>query len=407
MKNFLLAVVALFSFQTIAFSQTNLIPNGSFENIARIPEERGQAYLARPWSSTAASRGIPADIFHKRARYQDLQTPLNYVGEQEPHSGEGYVGINVLRGGESDYREFLQVMLMEPLQKGELYELEFYTSLAEYSEIATSSLGFYFSQRPPLLIENGFLMAKPQVQVAEENIITEKKNWVRIVGQFKAAGGEIMVTVGNFKSRENAPQIKVEPIGKLPVREKTWKEKVANRFKETDETFSYYYLDDIKLTKVTDKQPEVIARVPEPEPKPKPAPEPVKKPEVVVAKRSDYFGDVAVKKTIRLDKIFFQPDKYVLLPTSYEELNKLHGFLTENPTVSIQINGHTDITNLPDYNQVLSENRAKAVKTYLIRKGISEKRIKTKGFGETQPVATNETEEGKQQNRRVEFEILP
>lgn len=403
MKNFLLAGVALLTFQTLAFSQTNLIPNGSFETLAGVPEDKGQVYLAQPWSSTAAGRGVPADIFHRRARYVDLREQ-NYVGEQDPHSGDAYAGISILRGGEVDYREFMQVMLLEPLKKGELYELEFYTSLSDYSEFATSSLGFFFSQKPPLLIENGFLMSKPQVQVPAENIITEKNNWVRITGQFRAAGGEIMLTVGNFKTREDAPKVKVAPTGNFPVRQRSWKEKAVSLFKESNETFAYYYLDDLKLTPVAEKQPEVIARIPEPAPAPKP--EPVRKPEPV-AKRSEYFGEVKAKKTIRLDKIFFQPDKANLLPSSYEELNKLYDFLSENPSVSIQINGHTDITNLPDYNQVLSENRAKAVKFYLIRKGISEKRIKTKGFGETQPVATNETEEGKQQNRRVEFEILP
>jgi hypothetical protein len=163
--------------------------------------ERGQAFLAQPWSSTAAGRGVPADLFHKRARYADLRTPLNYVGEQEPHSGDAYVGISILRGGEPDYREFMQVMLTEPLQKGELYEVEFYTSLSEYSELATSSLGFYFSQKAPLLIQNGFLMAKPQVEIAPDNIITERSKWVKIAAQFKANGGETILTIGNFKSR--------------------------------------------------------------------------------------------------------------------------------------------------------------------------------------------------------------
>ena|SRR5688572_663451 len=402
MKRFLLAGLAVFSFQTIAFSQENLIPNGGFENIAAIPEGVSQFFLARPWSSTAPGRE-PADLFHKRSRSYDVKAPMNYVGEQEPHSGDAYAGIAVLRGGEIDYREFMQVLLAEPLRKGELYEVEFYTNLSDYSEIATSSLGFYFSQKAPLLIENGFLMAKPQVQVAEENIITEKNNWVRIAAQFKAAGGETMVTIGNFKSVENSPKLKVAPTGNFPVRKKSFKEKALTMVNRApDETYAYYYIDDIKLTRAAEKQPEIIAKKPEPVP----VPVPEKKPEVV-AKKSDYFGEVKAKKTIRLDKIFFQPDKANLLPSSYEELNKLYDFLAENPTVSIQINGHTDITNLPDYNQVLSENRAKAVKTYLIRKGISDKRIKTKGFGETQPVATNETEEGKQQNRRVEFEILP
>src|SRR5690349_3409895 len=119
MKRFLLAGLILFCSQTIAFSQDNLIPNGSFENVAAIPEGVSQFYLARPWASSAPGRE-PADLFHKRSRSYDVKAPSNYVGEQEPHSGEAYAGIAVLRGGEIDYREFMQVLLAEPLKKGEL-----------------------------------------------------------------------------------------------------------------------------------------------------------------------------------------------------------------------------------------------------------------------------------------------
>ncbi|MFC5272345.1 OmpA family protein [Adhaeribacter terreus] len=392
MKKFLLAGFALFSFQTIAFSQENLVPNGDFENTQAIPEGVSQFYLAKPWFSTAPGPE-PADLFHKRSRSFDVNALQNYVGQQEPHSGNAFAGISLFRGGNIDYREFMLVRLSEPLEKGALYEAEFYVSLSEYSEYATSGLGFFVSQRAPLLLQNGFLMSKPQVELAPENIITERDKWVRVAGQFKAGGGETTLTIGNFQAYDKVPKLKVVPAGNFVPRKKTMKEKIMTFGKETDEGYAYYYIDDIKLSKVSDRKPE-------PQPKPKPEPE-------IVAKRSDYFGEVKANKTIRLNKIFFQPDKAVLLPASYQELDKLYGFLTENPTVSIQINGHTDITNLPGYNQTLSENRAKAVKFYLIRKGIAEKRIKTKGFGETQPVATNETEEGKQQNRRVEFEILP
>ncbi|MBK0403743.1 OmpA family protein [Adhaeribacter sp. BT258] len=406
MKKFLLAGLALFSFQTIAFSQENLIPNGSFEDVAALPLERGHFYLAQPWSSTAAGRGVPADLFHKKSRSYELKPSINYTGHQEPRTGEAYGGISILRAGSEDYREFIMVRLAEPLEKDALYEAEFYVSLAEYSELATSGIGFFVSQRAPLLLQNGFLMAKPQVELAPENIITDRDNWTKISGQFKAAGGETTLTIGNFQAYDKVPRLKVVPAAGFTPRKKTAKEKILSFGKESDEGFAYYYIDDISLVKVGDRKPEIIAQQPEPAEVKNPEPVAPKNPEVI-AKRSEYFGEVTAKKTIRLNKIFFQPDKSVLLPASFPELDKLYGFLTENPTVSIQINGHTDITNLPDYNQTLSENRAKAVKFYLIRKGIAEKRIKTKGFGETQPVATNETEEGKQQNRRVEFEILP
>jgi len=80
--------------------------------------------------------------------------------------------------------------------------------------------------------------------------------------------------------------------------------------------------------------------------------------------------------------------------------------MQENPNVKIQINGHTDNQGSLDLNQKLSEERAKAVKKYLLDKQITDVRIITKGFGPNKPVAKNDTEEGRQLNRRVEFQIL-
>ncbi len=93
-------------------------------------------------------------------------------------------------------------------------------------------------------------------------------------------------------------------------------------------------------------------------------------------------------------------------PESYTELDKLVSILKKNPTPIILITGHTDGVGKDSDNLVLSEQRAKSVVNYLISKGISEKRIGYKGFGETQPIATNNTNEGRAENRRVEFEVV-
>lgn len=78
----------------------------------------------------------------------------------------------------------------------------------------------------------------------------------------------------------------------------------------------------------------------------------------------------------------------------------------ESPQALIQIDGHTDATGTADYNQWLSEKRAVSVKTYLVNLGVSASRMQTTGHGQVQPVATNQTKEGRQQNRRVEITIL-
>lgn len=109
--------------------------------------------------------------------------------------------------------------------------------------------------------------------------------------------------------------------------------------------------------------------------------------------------------TIILKNVFFDTDSYKLKPESYTELDKLTTLLKENPGISIELRGHTDNTASETHNLTLSDNRAKAVRSYLIEKGIAESRLTAKGYGEKLPIASNQTAEGKALNRRTEFKI--
>jgi outer membrane protein OmpA-like peptidoglycan-associated protein len=121
--------------------------------------------------------------------------------------------------------------------------------------------------------------------------------------------------------------------------------------------------------------------------------------------RDLYLVPVEIGETIRLNNIFFEIAKWDLLPTSFLELDKLVKILSDNPAMEITISGHTDNVGNDDANQTLSANRAKAVVDYLISKGIVAGRFQQAGYGETKPIATNDTDEGKALNRRVEFTI--
>lgn len=107
-----------------------------------------------------------------------------------------------------------------------------------------------------------------------------------------------------------------------------------------------------------------------------------------------------------LKNIFFETASYELLPESRVELDKLVAFMVNNPSISIEIGGHTDDVGEASDNQILSENRSKSVRQYLIDHDIVADRIQYKGYGEEQPMATNETPEGRAQNRRTEFKVL-
>ena len=117
-------------------------------------------------------------------------------------------------------------------------------------------------------------------------------------------------------------------------------------------------------------------------------------------------AEAIVDTTITITNIFFDFDKYELKRESYPELNRLTDFLNDYSQWKVEIMGHTDSKGTNEYNKILSEKRAQAVVDYLVSKGIDKSRIITKGYGEERPVASNDTEEGREKNRRVEFQFI-
>jgi len=113
----------------------------------------------------------------------------------------------------------------------------------------------------------------------------------------------------------------------------------------------------------------------------------------------------AVGQTVKLNNIFFQQSKYYLRTNSYPELARLIRIMKDYPTVEIKLSGHTDNQGDPALNLKLSLDRVNEVKKYLSSKGVNGSRITTEGFGDTKPIASNEQEETRALNRRVEFTI--
>ncbi|OFX20799.1 MAG: hypothetical protein A2041_03905 [Bacteroidetes bacterium GWA2_31_9b] len=115
---------------------------------------------------------------------------------------------------------------------------------------------------------------------------------------------------------------------------------------------------------------------------------------------------VEVGSKVILNNIFFETNKATLKSESYTELERVLQLLIQNPTVRLEISGHTDNIGGFKANQQLSESRAKSVVEYLIGRGIEKSRLEYKGYSFNQPVADNNTESGRAQNRRVEFKVL-
>lgn len=119
-----------------------------------------------------------------------------------------------------------------------------------------------------------------------------------------------------------------------------------------------------------------------------------------------YLQEVQVGTKVVLENIYFETGKAILRPESFDALDQVLRFLENNPTMKLEIAGHTDNTGSLRINQKLSRDRAQAVVDYLTGKGISEEMLVSEGYADTRPVAPNDTAEGREQNRRVEFEVL-
>ncbi|MFW5645264.1 MAG: OmpA family protein, partial [Bacteroidota bacterium] len=115
---------------------------------------------------------------------------------------------------------------------------------------------------------------------------------------------------------------------------------------------------------------------------------------------------IEVGTKVVLENIYFETGKAVLKSESFEQLDQVIELLQNNETLKMEISGHTDNTGSLQVNTKLSEDRAKAVVNHLISKGIDKERLEWKGYAYTQPIAPNDTEEGRAKNRRVEFKIL-
>ena len=117
-------------------------------------------------------------------------------------------------------------------------------------------------------------------------------------------------------------------------------------------------------------------------------------------------NNIQVGSNITLKNVFFNTGKWDVKEDSYSELERLVLLLSDLPKLRIEISGHTDNIGNKSYNELLSQRRADAVVRYLVSKGIDKNRLIAKGYGQSIPVATNDTEEGRSTNRRTEFEII-
>lgn len=378
--------------QTKSMLSSNLVFNPSFEEYRECPrriDALGTLTIVDAWYQPTAGSADYYNVCGSR----ECSVPKNKLGIQEPHSGVGYCGIYCSK---TDYREYLQTQLKEPLKANEMYRISFYVSLSEYSSGSVATIGALFTQNRVNDTVRSVLMRKevrnigsgisqtvasyfePQVVNDYNHVLTDTKGWTLVSGTFVAQGGEQFLTIGNFFPASQSNVVDLDSLTYLLPG-------------------AYYYIDDVSLVCLgctEDALPDTVDSVV------------TDAPGKTVSEFTISPDSLQVGSTFVLHNIFFDYDKSTLLQQSYNELQQLLALLKEYPEMRIEVRGHTDGRGSVDYNNRLSENRAKAVVDFLVSKGVDQRRLQYKGFGKSMPIDSNATEAGRARNRRVEFRIL-
>ncbi len=351
LKTILFFAVSLFS--VVSFSQTknvkNLIPNPSFETRKnKSPDIKA----AIPW------KGVGTVDYYMKPDKRDIS---QYKGAR---TGTNYAGLRF----QADYKEYMHVKLLETLEKGVTYHFKMYIRLleAENVTVTVKQLGAYFSD----------IEFKVGMEFSEDGLvdttynkgISGTQNWILIQGDYTAKGNENYVIIGNFRTKMKDDFVK------------------KNKWSLFAFSEAYYYLDDISLTKKNvendfskdDKEGGIVNWIP-----------------------NAFNGG----QTFEIRNLYFETGTSKLLETSYPALDELAKAFGNHPLAAIQINGHMDKFGNEEEERKISKERAKAIYDYLKTKGVTNP-MTFKGFGSSQPIAPNDSEEYKAKNRRVEVSIV-
>ncbi|MFH2141179.1 MAG: OmpA family protein [Bacteroidota bacterium] len=386
-----IAVILVF---TIIFSikqqSQNLVKNPGFEETNKLEniwmrsvKQFNNSVIG--WTSPTTTVPDLISLMVQENFWANPHFRLQSGGKQLPRTGNNMIGMRTYGIGDDGavacWHEYIQTKLTEPLLPDNTYYVEFWVADAVRGINSSNNIGVLFTDSMIFTNDRLSLVITPHINECK---LIESIEWYKISGFYKPDSIKNYMIIGNFYHDTQTKSV------------------------QSDGTIhgGYYYIDDVLVRLKLEDDKETSCKL-EPVIIPsEKAPVEVDKPTVSTSEKNIDEISYNIGETIKLDNIFFETDKSVLLPNSLTELDKLVEILVKNPNLKLEINGHTDNVGTPEYNQDLSENRSKAVKDYLKSKNISENRLSHKGYGSSKPIATNQNEEGRSQNRRVEIKVI-
>lgn len=338
----------------------NLIRNSSFEEITDLKND-GAFIIAHDWKRYT-------NLFPENGKYiVNLLLRLKYNGFYDKRTGnEASFLRGLFKNGEHD-ADYLSQKFNEPLKKNCKYLVKFYVKAPVYSGVYIQEIGAHLSQKPitPKIIKGkGRMLYGIRPQIMADSILDNEKEWTEISGEYIAKGGEQYITIGCFTTYKRT-HIELTKVYQSMLSS----EKLNGQY-------YHYPIDDVSIEFIEElEQAEVVANLP-------------------------------AGESIIFENILFNTNSAQLQSSSLPVLDKLVDVLQNNQSIQILIVGHTDNDGDSIKNLQLSSDRASSVVSYLQAKGISNERLKFKGFGDTKPIASNDNSDGKQSNRRVEITVL-
>lgn len=379
----------IFLFLSFNIFSQNLIKNPSFESISTdcVRKISRLGNSVEYWDT--ANFGT-TDVFSSCAN-NHVGVPKNYNGFQEAKHGYNYAGCYFYSKDNRNYREYIQGELKTTLEKGKKYEVAFYISLADVSDYAIKNIDFYFSNRNVIagtldaISINRMSRYRDFIlhfyKIENEEFYRNKNSWIKLSKVITAKGYENNITIGNFEKDSEISKVKI---------------------KRKDQKVSYYYIDLVSVIEVED---EVVIK----NTKPIDSSVALKKDTAFVKKEkiATQIDPTVFKlnKAYIFKNVVFDFNSAILKAEAKSEIENIHAYLLNNQNTKIEILGHTDNVGLPGFNQKLSERRAKSVMEYFIYLGLDSSKITFIGYGEEKPIFTNDTEENRDNNRRVEFKF--
>lgn len=378
--------MSLFSFGTFAQSE-NLVQNGSFESLSGKVRKLGGIDAATGWVSPTGAR---ADLFTPVAKVEDINTPVNVYGQEDPKDGSNYAGIVAYSYNDKMPRTYLMTKLDAPLKKGMTYCVKFNVVLAELSKYAVSEVGAHISKKPFGTDEKTSIIDKTHIKHGRNKVFNGMYGWDLICGSFVAEGGEKYITIGNFTNNKD-----IEPA----------KSKKPAEIRGNQIIAAYYYVDDVVVTLVKDGADcdcgagEASIR---------------EFSNTVYAKTVQLTDKMTAEQKVAAQTLYFGFGKSLIQPAGNVSLDLILTLMRENPNTMLEITGHADDNEVQEgaKNSIyaeMDEKRIEKVKEFFVENKIPENRIKTNAVGSSSPsddIYDTDSDDLKMaKNQRVTFKM--